>query len=164
MYTTYDGAKKRARVLQALLEEQEVEISLSTCQHAMARGGGYRDWEHLRRTYAAQATRHACLEGFLERAYLALPTQAVSPGRRWIEVELDLIRDRAAGREENEEGRAFRDHYARDFDLVSAIGVIHRKVSLLVKLGSGKGQHLREDMVCGLCLRSILPKPAAGRH
>lgn len=154
MYSTYDGAKKRSYALHAALREAEVDVSLTSCQHALARGGGYQTWHHLRRVLANGTRRPAQLDGFLDRASLAMPTQAVGPTRRWVEVELDRLdpRDRDGG------GDRWKRHWnAKEWEFVFASGVMHRATTALLRPGSGRGQRLREEMVCYLCMGPIEP-------
>lgn len=151
MFSTYGGAKKRAWTLHSTLLATEVDVTLSQCRHALARGAGYRDWEHLRRTLEGRLPRPANLEGFLERVALAMPTQAVGPTHRWVETELSFLRDRERG-EARSTDRFFRDWYVKDSEAVFAIGVMHRATTPLLQPGSGRGQRLRLELVCQLCL------------
>jgi len=152
MYSTYAGAKRRSHALHAALREAEVDVNLTSCQHALARGGGYQTWHHLRRVLADGARRPAQVDGFLERASLAMPTQALGPTRRWVEVELDRLdpRDGDAGSD-----RSRRHWYATEWEFVFAVGVMHRATTALLRPGSGRGQRLRQDMVCYLCMGPI---------
>jgi len=155
MYSTYAGAKRRSRALHAALREAEVDVNLTACQHALARGGGYQSWRHLVRALPDGTRRPAQLEGFLDRASLAMPTQAVGPTRRWVEVELERFdpRQRDVGSE-----RWKRHWYAKEWEFVFGIGVMHRATTALLRPGSGRGQRLRQDMVCYLCMGPIDPE------
>lgn len=155
MYSTYDGAKRRAQTLATLLGEAEAATPLHLCQHALAQAGGYRDWDHLRRELIPGVDRPARLEGFLRRLALALPDHAVGPGYHWAEGVLWDLRERAKGM--GGVDRRELDWFARVHEYVSAIGVIHRSRTPLLNPGSGAGQRLRQNIVAMLCLGPAKP-------
>lgn len=155
MYSTYDGAKRRAQTLAGVLDDAELPTPLHQCQRVIAVAGGYRDWDHLRRTLTNGASRPAELGGFLRRMVLALPEQAVGPAYRWAEATLSDLESRTRG--ETAPDRAFLDWYSRVFEYVNAIGVIHRSGTALLTPGSGTGQRLRQNMVAGICLGPAKP-------
>jgi hypothetical protein len=159
MFSTYAGAKKRSRALHTTLTTVELEVTLTQCQYALARGAGYRDWQHLRRSLDGRPARPAPLDGFLERAALSMPAQAVGPTHRWVETELSSIKARE--RAEPPINREFREWYVKDFEVTMAIGVLHRSTTPLLCPGSGRGQRLRQELAVGLCLGS--PHPVLDR-
>lgn len=150
MYSTYDGAKDRAKTLASLLRDAELPTPLHVCQRVMAVAGGYRDWDHLRRTLDKDVRRPAELEGFLRRMVLALPEQAVGPAYRWAEGIVSDLQGRELGKAPADQTSL--DWYARVFEYAMAIGVIHRSSTPLLTPGSGQGQRLRQDMVAGICV------------
>ncbi|MDP1598730.1 hypothetical protein [Phenylobacterium sp.] len=156
MYSTYDGAKRRAQTVAAVLQGAELPTPLHVCQRALALAGGYRDWDHLRRTLAKGVSRQAQLDGFLRRLVFALPDQAVGPAYRWAETVLSDLEDRMRGKPTSD--RETLDWYTRVYEFVSAIGVIHRSRTPLLTPGSGAGQRLRQDMVLGLCIGPAKPR------
>lgn len=156
MYSTYDGAKRRAHALSAMLRDAELSTPLHLCQHVLAVAGGYRDWDHLRRTLSKGLRRPAKLDGFLRRMVLELPDQAVGPAYRWAEAILSDLRGRERGKAPAD--RASMDWYSRVMEYVSAIGVAHRIGTPLLMPGSGLGQRLRLDMVAGLCVGPAHPR------
>lgn len=139
MYATYEGAKRLARRFHHLLRDAEVEIALHECLFAMARGGGYRDWEHLRRTLAGGRDRRAELGGFLERAILSLPEGAVAPATRWIDAELTRFDADLAEASDWRQAAAG----AGIWDVVYSIQIVHRAHTPLFRPGSGSGLRVR---------------------
>ena len=155
MFSTYDGAKRRANTLAAVLDDAEIDVPLHICQRAIAQAGGYRDWDHLKRSLPIGVDRPANLTGFLRRLVQALPDQAVGPGYRWAEAELSQLKAKASGREPMD--REWLDWFTRVSEYVFAIGVVHRTRTPLLMPGSGAGQRLRQDMVAGLCVGPAKP-------
>lgn len=149
MYSTYDGAKRRAQTLAGLLRDVEIDIALCDCQFAIARAGGYRDWRHLHQTLAKGVERPAPLQGFLQRIVHAVPPVAVGPTYRWAESEISrlTVRDDRATFD-----REQLDWYRRTHEFVFAIAVTHRTRTPLLTPGSGAGMRLRQAMVDALCL------------
>jgi hypothetical protein len=143
MYATYEGAKQLARRLHQVLRDAEVKISLHECLLAMARGGGYRDWHHLRQCLARGQSDKPDLDGFLERAILSLPSHAVGPATRWIDAQLARFNRDLAG-EFNHQDAA---NVARIWDFVVSIQVLHRSRTPLFMRGSGAGLLLRLSML-----------------
>jgi len=47
MYSTIEGAKKRAKQLKKMLDASGFAYPLAKCQVAVARAGGYADWHDL---------------------------------------------------------------------------------------------------------------------
>lgn len=139
MYATYEGAKRLARRLHHLLRAAEVEIALHECMFAMARGGGYRDWAHLRRTLAGGRDRRAELGGFLERAILSLPDGAVAPATRWIDAQLARFDADLAEASDWRQAAAG----AGIWDFVYSIQIVHRAHTPLFRPGSGSGLRVR---------------------
>lgn len=139
MYATYEGAKRLARRLHYLLREAEVEIALHECMFAMARGGGYRDWGHLRGALARGQDRRAELGGFLERAILTLPEGAVAPATRWIDAQLARFDANLADASDWRRAAAG----AGISDFVYSIQIVHRAHTPLFRPGSGSGLRVR---------------------
>lgn len=152
MYTTYDGAKKRATSLQAAMKRLALDVPLNQCQHAMARGAGYRDWDHLRRELTTKP-RQVPLEGFQHRARVAMPEMATGPANRWLDVELGRLRDK--GDPEATAKDEFRDWYVYVHEYAFAIGVMHYSTTTLLK--GGRGMRLRQALVQDLATGRLNP-------
>ncbi|HWV80801.1 MAG TPA: glyoxalase superfamily protein, partial [Hyphomicrobiaceae bacterium] len=58
MYSTMDGAKKRAKQLKHILERSGLAYSLAKCQAAVARAAGYEDWHDLTRRISQRTNTH----------------------------------------------------------------------------------------------------------
>jgi hypothetical protein len=151
MFSTYQGAKRCAHKLQAALRVLDVDVQLSICRHAIARGGGYRDWNHLHGALATGVRRPAPLDNFGPRAWLSLPEQAIAPAKRWLESQISLMKERAAGvspcipRED-------RDWHVYEFEYAFAMDVIHQSHTPLLRPGSGRGMRLRQSLVHKACM------------
>lgn len=152
MYSTYDGAKRRAKSLQATLRRLDILVALGQCQRAMARGGNYRDWDHLRRVLS-EGAQAAPLDGFQERARVAVPAMATGPANRWLDVELSRLRERAKGEPalSDETG----DWYVYVHEYAFAIGVQHQALTPLLK--GGRGMRLRQSLVQDLAIGRLAP-------
>ena len=155
MYSTYDGAKRRAKALASFLSEVELETPLHVCQRAVALAGGYRDWDHLRRVLKDGVCRPASLERFLDPLLRALPLEAVGPANRWAEGEISQLDDKSRGREPMD--REWVEWHQRVDEYAKAIGIVHRAHTPLLRPGSGAGQKLRLNIVDGLCMGRDLP-------
>lgn len=151
MYGTYQGAKQCARALQTVLRKAEVNVPLHQCMRTMARGGGYRDWAHLRGTLAGGAYKAAELSGFLERVILSLPEQAVSPAKRWVEAQLARFNEDLA------EALDYRRLAAGAgvWDFVYTIPIIHREQTPLFRPGSGRGLRIRLSILYQFCQSNV---------
>ena len=153
MYSTYNGAKKRAKALQASLQRLDLPVSLSQCQHAMARGGNYRDWDHLRRALR-EGSPPPLLEGFQERARVAVPAMATGPANRWLDGELSRLEDKAAGGQTLPDET--RDWYLYVYEYASAVAVQHRVSTPLLK--GGRGMHMRQSLIQAFTLGILEPR------
>lgn len=151
MYGTYQGAKRCARALQTVLREAEVNLALHQCMRTMARGGGYRDWAHLRGTLSKCTYKAAELNGFLERVILSLPDQAVSPAKRWVEAQLARFNEDLA------EALDYRRLAAGAgvWDFVYSIPIVHREQTPLFRPGSGSGLRIRLSILYQFCQSNV---------
>lgn len=151
MYGTYHGAKRCARALQTVLREAEVNVALHQCMRTMARGGGYRDWAHLRGTLSKCTYKAAELNGFLERVILSLPEQAVSPAKRWVEAQLARFNEDLA------EALDYRRLAAGAgvWDFVYSIPIVHREQTPLLRPGSGSGLRIRLSILYQFCQSNV---------
>lgn len=147
MYGTYQGAKSCARRLHRLLRDAEVEIALHQCMFTMARGGGYRDWRHLRGALSGDREERAELSGFLERAILSLPAGAVGPARRWLEAQLARFNADMAEALDYRQAAAC----AGIWDFVYSIQLVHRAYTPLFRVGSGRGLRVRLSILSKFC-------------
>lgn len=147
MYSTYAGAKRRAKELHATLREIDVRVGLHDCQRAIAKGGGYRDWPHLQQTLGQGQVRPAETGGFIDRASLTMPDLAVAPTRRWVDATLSSLREGEAPFD-----RHWGDWYAKISEVVTALSAIHFSTTPALRPGSGPGMRLRVELVGALLL------------
>lgn len=142
MFSTYDGAKKCASALKRLFEESGFLYPLHKCQHAAARAGGYRDWNHLRTSMEGRE-RRCDAEQFRQRLIAALPEPCHAPVRAWLDREPP---DRRI--DPDVPARWYRDV----FPYLFASAVLHRTETGRLVRGSGVGQQLRQRLVVGLLM------------
>ncbi len=141
MYSTIQGAKKRANALHKLFRACGFEFPLYKSQYAIARAGGFRDWQDL--TSALKAAGRDCAPAaFRRRLIEALPEPCRAPTRAWLDGEpMDsvVVPGVPAG------------WYRYVFPYQFATAAMHRHSSA-IRRGSGPGQRLRENMVPGVLL------------
>lgn len=148
MYTTYSEAKRYAQAMLDILQEIEVEISLKECQHALALGGGYRDWRDLHQSLANGKVRSATPQGFEHRVLLAVPRMALDPTARWIEAQIERQRVRRQGGAYG--NHEFSDRHVVSYEYVHEIPLVHCSVTPELLPGSKPGVRLRRNMVWDL--------------
>ena len=142
MYSTYDGAKKRAKELKRLFDDSGIRYPLNKSQRAIARAGGFADWHELEtRVTVGIPERDPAV--FRRRLLSALPFPCHAPVKAWLDGELTDV-----AVEPGIPPRYFRDV----FPYLSASSVLHRSRTPLLRPGSGVGQKLRETLVVGLLL------------
>jgi hypothetical protein len=146
MYTSIDGAKKRAKSLYTLFDRSGLDLALNKCHAAVARGGGYQDWHGLEQ---AARTGIAAMDPALYRQRLisALP----EPCRP---LALSSLESRAT-REKSPPDGGSADWLRFVFPYVMASAVLHRSGSAMLRPGSGKGQRLRERLVLGVLVGDL---------
>ena len=142
MFTTYDGAKKRAKELKRLFDDSGIRFALNKSQRAIAKAGGYADWHELEKALTATTATQAP-DVFRRRLIAALPSPCHPPVKAWLDGELTDVPT-----SDGTPPRYFRDVYP----YLSASSVLHRSRTPLVRPGSGPGQKLRETLVVGLLL------------
>jgi hypothetical protein len=97
VYSTYDGAKKRAKQLKRLFDDSGFVFTLHQAQAALARAGGFRDWHELQ-SVLSTSERPTDAWTFRRRLLAALPGPCHSPARAWLDGELNDTRSRPACR------------------------------------------------------------------
>lgn len=142
MFSTSEGARKRAKELKRRLDASGFDYPLNRCQKAVAIAAGHRDWHDL----------NAALDGkrievdahrYARRLLQCLPVPCRATANGMLDgVPLPEIRD------ENTPPRWWHDV----FPYVFSIAVIHRSQTAVIRKGSGPGQKLREDIVLGLLM------------
>jgi hypothetical protein len=141
MYSTIDGAKQRANSLDKVMKTSGFVFPLRKSQHAVARGGGFRDWHDMASALKKQA-RHCDSEAFRRRLLEALPPPCEAPVRAWLNRE---------PKEEAPSGDvpAGWYRYVFPYQFTAAAMLRHDPA---IRRGSGPGQRLREKLVPGVLL------------
>lgn len=141
MYSTIDGAKQRANSLDRIMKTSGFAYPLRKSQHAVARGGGFRDWHDMTSALKKQE-RHCDPETFRRRLLEALPAPCEAPVRAWLNRE---------PREEAPAGDvpAGWYRYVFPYQFTAAAMLRHDPA---IRRGSGPGQRLREKLVPGVLL------------
>lgn len=141
MYSTIDGAKQRANSLDKVLKISGFTFPLRKSQHAIARGGGFRDWHDMNSALKKQA-RHCDPEEFRRRLLEALPPPCEAPVRAWLNRE---------PKEEAPSGDvpAGWYRYVFPYQFTAAAMLRHHPA---IRRGSGPGQRLREKLAPGVLL------------
>lgn len=144
MFSTHEGARKRAKKLKSLLDDSGFEFPLRKCQDVVAKAGGYRDWHDLEAALGGKAAPRTVEPEVYERRLIrALPDPCVPPVLAMLDNQQRQVAD--------QEGTP--PHWWRDvFPYVFAIAVVHRSSTAILRPGSGAGQKLRENLVVGLIL------------
>lgn len=152
MFSTIDGAKKRAKALKKLLDDSGFAYPLRQCQEAVARAGGYRDWHDLNAALSRGARgRRAEPEVYERRLLATLPDPCRPPLVAW----LDGVPSEPAP------GPSLPPRWFHDaFRYIFASAVLHRSRTAVLRPGSGEGQRFREKLVVGL-LSNQYPRPGA---
>ena len=142
MYSTLEGAKKRAKQLNHILDASGFAFPLAKCQAAVARAGGYSDWHELTRliNQRANADRPYDYWGALVRN---LPKPCHLPVR-------SHLRDDFAS-EPDDDANAKR--WIRDtLPYLVSLEVVHRTSAALLRPGSGKDQRIRLQIISSMLL------------
>lgn len=142
MFTTYDGAKKRAKELKRLFDDSGIRYPLNKSQRAIAKAGGYADWHELQERLTGTAPEQDAA-AFRRRLLSALPFPCHAPVKAWLDGELTDV-----AIEPETPPRYFRDVHP----YLLASSILHRSRTPLLRPGSGVGQKLREQLVVGLLL------------
>ena len=140
MYTTIDGAKKRASTLFRAFENGGILFPLHRCQFAIARAGGFDDWHALIRDLPTAPPARGDLERFRQRLMKALPGPCRYAALAWM----DGLPRKPFG----ESGRPVYFIYDVAPHVIEAWGAFRRSQPL-IRPGSGVGQKLRETLVLG---------------
>lgn len=143
VYSTYDGAKSRAKSLQRQLEKSSIRFPLNRCQTAIARAGGFKDWHDLQANLDS-SPKVEDVTTYRRRLKAALPIACQRPVAASWEPEGD---DKQAASDD------IPPYFFRDvWPYVMAAEVLHRTTTDVIRPGSGAGQKLREAMVLGVLL------------
>jgi hypothetical protein len=153
MYSTMDGAKKRAKQLKYILERSGLTYSLAKCQSAVARAAGYEDWHDLTRRISQRTNTHLPYDYWGE-LIRNLPDPCHLPVTSHLRYEFasELSDD------------ASRKCWLRDtLPYLVSLEVVHRTTTQLLRPGSGKDQRIRLNIISGLLLngegrRDFAPK------
>ncbi len=140
MYTTIDGAKKRAGTLFRMFEDGGLIFPLHRCQAAMAQAGGYADWHALLKELPKAPPKIGDRALFRQRLLKALPGPCRYAALAWVD---GLPREPFG-----ESGRPPFFIYDVAPYLMEAWGA-YRRHQPIVRIGSGAGQRLRETLVLG---------------
>lgn len=141
MFSTIDGAKKRANKLHKIFQRCGFEFPLHKSQYAVARAGGFRDWHDLTRSLKRQE-RDCDSTDFRRKLIEALPVPCHAPTLAWLNREPE---DRASDPDIPPGWHRY------VFPYQFATAVRHRH-SPAIKRGSGPGQNLRENMGSGVLI------------
>ncbi|MBU1347289.1 MAG: hypothetical protein KKA16_10100 [Alphaproteobacteria bacterium] len=143
MYSTLEGAKARAKELKRLLDDSSFHVPLNKCQAAVAVAGGYQDWHDLQANLRARS-QPVDTDAYRRRLRAALPPACHGPLAEAWNPDPDA---------EEPPGEGIPPKFFRDaWPYVMAAEVLHRTRTDLIRPGSGKGQKLRQAMVCGVLL------------
>ncbi len=146
MFSSYDGAKREAKRLQAALADNFVVYPLSRCQAAIAIAGGFRDWRDLNSSVNARAPQKDKI-AYRDRLLAALPEPCRRPASYWLD-DISTEWTEADGAQDS----FSKSWYECIFPYEFAMMAVHRRHTDLVRPGSGTGQRLREGLVQTLLL------------
>lgn len=142
VFSTYDGAKKCARMLHDVFTESGYVFPLHKCHLNIALAAGFRDWHHLKESLRARP--QSCdLGRFRERLIDHLPEACHAPARAWLDREPFEKRV-----DPDIPARWFRDV----FPVLFASAIVHRTHTSQLLRGTGMGQQLRQKLVVGLLM------------
>ncbi len=141
MYTTLDRAKKRAKDLKRVFDDSGFLYPLNLCQTAIARAGGFRDWNDLEASISDHP-RIGSTEEYRRRLLQALPWPCHAPVRAWLDQEpaFDTFQF---------DGPRF---WFRDVYPFISVSLRHQRRRPLLRPGSGAGQQMRDNLVTDLLL------------
>jgi len=143
VYSTLEGAKARAKELKRLFDDSSFHVPLNKCQAAVAVAGGYQDWHDLQANLRARS-QPVDTDAYRRRLRAALPPACNGPLAEAWNPDPDA---------EEPPGEGIPPNFFRDaWPYVMAAEVLHRTRTDLIRPGSGKGQKLRQAMVCGVLL------------
>ncbi|GLK77636.1 hypothetical protein GCM10008171_28900 [Methylopila jiangsuensis] len=143
MYSSLDGAKKCAKTLCRLLDGSGFIYRLSSCQAAIAKAGGYRDWRDLEGALGS-GRRPTDLDAFQRRLPRLLPNACGPVVQAWLDHSLDG--------DKSLDPDAPPRWYLHALLFVLVTAALHRSRTPALRRGSGPGQELRENLVVGLLL------------
>lgn len=173
VYSTLEGAKKRAKELNNRLEACGLIYPLAKCQAAVAKAGGYQDWHDLTNRIG-NCSQHLLPFDYWGSLIAELPEPCHLP------IKSLFSKDALSG---NDSGSVSEDWARNVIPYLCSLEIAHRKNTPLLRPGSGRDQKLRLEIVGGLLLcgprsfpkldpesltvsidqepKSILPKTAA---
>lgn len=150
MYSTFDGARRRAKELKRQFDRSSISFSLANCQEAVARSAGFKDWHDMKSRIGQSGL------GSVRYDYVgALTANLPEPCR--FTVLWDAIGRETLLRQEEDY------RWAQDVaPYLMAMEAVHRVHSTLLRPGSGRDQRLRLKIVSGMLLdvhAAGLPNP-----
>lgn len=128
MYSTVDGARRFAKKLQRFLAANGAAVTLSQCQSATAKAGGFGNWRELNLSGDRLSYQLPPIEVFHARLSAALPEPASSLVRRWLHG-----RNRVPTVELVRSGHDLKRWYEDTFPLALAIFGQHRSRTALFR-------------------------------
>lgn len=142
MYSTLDGAKKRAKELKNLFDESGLIYPLAKCQQAVAMAGGFRDWHDLTTKVKGSVASRPPFD-FWGRVLEMLPDPCRFP------IECHVGGDPERGRQDIPAS----EKWLRDvLPYVISLEIVLRSNASLLRPGSGDGQRMRLELVSGLLI------------
>lgn len=142
MFTTYQGARNRARDLLRYLRPCGFNIQLHECQNAIASAAGRLHWHDLKAQFRqGQRIDPQDPERFASRLLIAMPQPCRQAVDAWIG---------GASVEKGSDTNFL--WFTHTFPYVLASIPLHRSLTRSIRPGSGTGQKLRENLVLGLLL------------
>lgn len=153
MYSTVDGARRFAKKLQRYLATNGAATTLSRCQLATARAGGFHSWRELNGAGTLESRQIPPFAEFQARLTGALPETARSLVPAWLQHRHsgELI-------EWGRPDRAQRTWYTDVLPYALAIIGQHRAQTGLFRRGSGKGLTKRLAILEALTIGGLHPE------
>jgi hypothetical protein len=137
MFSTYLGAKARAKDLRRRFDVSGLDYSLAKCQSALARAAGYPHWHALAAGLRA-APKPLDKDRFGARLITVLPLACEPAAEAWLRGDPTPGAD---------PGNRYSDAWLECVHpWTGSICAMHRDTPLL-RRGSGRGQRLRADIV-----------------
>lgn len=153
MYSTVDGARRFAKKLQRYLTTNGAATTLSRCQLATAKAGGFHSWRELNGAGTLESRQIPPFAEFQVRLTGALPEPARPLVPAWLQ-------HRHSGElvEFGRPDRAQRTWYTEVLPYALAIIGQHRSQTELFRRGSGKGLTKRLAILEALTIGGLHPE------
>ncbi|PQA87566.1 hypothetical protein [Hyphococcus luteus] len=141
MFSTYAGAKRRAKQLNKTLFECSIIFPLSHCQNALAHAQGFGNWHELKSSIGS--VRCAIEPALFKRRLMnVLPESCRRTADYWVDRRSFEWAD-----EESPISMEFRNWYYMVNPYFFSLMVGFNRSPALLQPGSGKGQRLRKTIV-----------------